>query len=67
VVTAVDLTSEQESRLTAALTDIYGRPIALRTAVDPAVRGGLAIRVGDEVIDGTISSRLAAARAALTS
>ncbi|HZE50108.1 MAG TPA: F0F1 ATP synthase subunit delta [Jatrophihabitantaceae bacterium] len=67
VVTAVELTSEQESRLTAALTDIYGRPIALRTAVDPAVRGGLAIRVGDEVIDGTISSRLAAARAALTS
>jgi len=65
VVTAVELTPEQQSRLTAALAEIYGRPIALRTAVDPRVRGGLAIRVGDEVIDGTVSSRLAAARAAL--
>jgi F0F1-type ATP synthase delta subunit len=30
------------------------------------VRGGLVIRIGDEVIDGTVASRLAAARAALT-
>jgi F-type H+-transporting ATPase subunit delta len=67
VVSAVELTSEQERRLAATLADIYARPIALRTAVDPAVRGGLSIRVGDEIIDGTVASRLAAARAALTS
>lgn len=67
VVTAVELTPEQASRLGELLAEIYGRPIEIRAAVDPTVRGGLSIRVGDEVIDGTVSSRLAAARAALTS
>jgi len=67
VVTAVELTPEQASRLGELLAEIYGRPIEIRAAVDPTVRGGLSVRVGDEVIDGTVSSRLAAARAALTS
>jgi F0F1-type ATP synthase delta subunit len=47
------------------LSDLYGRPIEVRTSIEPAVQGGLAIRVGDEVIDGTVASRFAAARAAL--
>ncbi|MCB0202878.1 MAG: F0F1 ATP synthase subunit delta, partial [Anaerolineae bacterium] len=33
--------------------------------IDPAVLGGLAVAVGDEVIDGTLSSRLAAAETKL--
>ena len=66
VVTAVPLTPQQENRLAAQLTDLYGRQITLRVAIDPSVRGGLVIRIGDDVIDGTVSSRLAAARAALT-
>ena len=65
VVSAVGLTDEQESRLAAVLSQLYGRPIAVHTAIDPAVQGGLAVRVGDEVIDGTIASRFAAVRAAL--
>ena len=65
VVSAVGLTDEQESRLAAVLSQLYGRSIAVHTAIDPAVQGGLAIRVGDEVIDGTIASRFAAVRAAL--
>jgi F-type H+-transporting ATPase subunit delta len=52
--------------LEAALTEMYGRAISVRTAVEPTVRGGLVIRVGDEVIDGSIAAQLAAARAALT-
>jgi F-type H+-transporting ATPase subunit delta len=66
VVTAVPLTEQQEIRLAARLTEMYGRQITVRTAIDPAVRGGLVIRIGDDVIDGTVASRLAAARAALT-
>jgi F-type H+-transporting ATPase subunit delta len=66
VVTAVPLTEQQEDRLAARLTEMYGRQVTVRTAIDPAVRGGLVIRIGDEVIDGTVASRLAAARAALT-
>jgi len=64
VVSAVELSAGQQSRLAAALSAMYGRPINIRTAVDPAVRGGLVIRVGDEVIDGSIAARLATARAA---
>jgi len=65
VLTAAALTQEQETRLSNVLTQIYGRSINVRAAVDSNIRGGLHVRVGDEVIDGSVSSRLAAARAAL--
>ena len=67
VISAVELTAEQQSRLGATLTQLYGRPISVRTAVEPDVQGGLVVRVGDEVIDGSVSAQLAAARAALAS
>lgn len=66
VLTASPLTVDQESRLATALTSMYGRQISVRSAVDPSVQGGLHVRVGDEVIDGTVSSKIAGARAALT-
>lgn len=64
VIAATELTPEQTERLAATLRQLYGRDINIRTAVDPRVRGGLVVRVGDEVIDGTVATRLAAARAA---
>ncbi|HEV2887759.1 MAG TPA: F0F1 ATP synthase subunit delta [Jatrophihabitans sp.] len=64
VLSATELTPEQTERLAATLTRLYGREINVRTAVDESVQGGLVVRVGDEVIDGSIASRLAAARAA---
>jgi F-type H+-transporting ATPase subunit delta len=67
VISAVALTDQQENRLAEVLSGIYGRSISVRTAVEPSVRGGLIIRVGDEIIDGSVSSQLAAARAALAS
>jgi F-type H+-transporting ATPase subunit delta len=65
VISAVPLTEAQETRLSAALGAMYGRTISLRTAVDPSVRGGLLIHVGNEVIDGSVATRLTEARAAL--
>jgi F-type H+-transporting ATPase subunit delta len=62
---AVALSSEQEEQLAASLSSTYGRPIGVRTQIDPSVLGGLVIRVGDELIDGSVASRLAAARSAL--
>jgi F-type H+-transporting ATPase subunit delta len=61
VTTAVELTVAQEQRLTRVLGRLYGRPIGLQVTVDPDVLGGLVIRVGDEVIDGSIAHRLEAA------
>jgi F-type H+-transporting ATPase subunit delta len=65
VISAVPLTEAQQRRLAESLTELYGRVISVRTAIDSTVRGGLVIRVGDELIDGSIASRLAAARTAL--
>jgi F-type H+-transporting ATPase subunit delta len=65
VTSAVPLTDAQQHRLAATLSELYGRPISVRTALDPRVRGGLVVRVGDEVIDGSIATRFANARAAL--
>ena len=63
--TAVILTDEQTERLASALGTLYGRPMVVRSEVDPSVRGGLIVRVGDEVIDGSVAGRLAAVREAL--
>jgi len=59
---AVELDAAQLDRLEATLTRIYSRPVALHVEVDPALRGGLVIKIGDEVIDGSVAGRLAALR-----
>jgi F-type H+-transporting ATPase subunit delta len=52
------LAADQETRLQSSLTRIYGREVSLQVDVDPTVLGGLEVRIGDEVIDGTVSRRL---------
>ncbi|MGK2882436.1 MAG: F0F1 ATP synthase subunit B/delta [Mycobacterium sp.] len=65
VTAAADLSDAQRARLTEVLTRIYGHPVAVQLHVDPELLGGLSIAVGDEVIDGSISSRLTAAQTQL--
>ncbi len=62
----VGLTEAQQTRLAAALTRIYGRPVTLAVSVDPSLLGGAVVRVGDEIIDGSVASRLATTRRTLT-
>jgi F-type H+-transporting ATPase subunit delta len=59
---ATPLTDGQRERLTAALAAIYGHGIQLNVVQDPRVVGGMSVLIGDEFIDGTLSSRLAALR-----
>lgn len=63
---AAPLTAAQEKRLADALARIYGRAVSVQVEVDPEQLGGLVIRVGDEVIDGSIATRLAQARQELS-
>ncbi|MGH3794911.1 MAG: F0F1 ATP synthase subunit delta [Pseudonocardiaceae bacterium] len=52
------LSQRQEQRLLDALGQVYQRSISLKVELDPELLGGLVIRVGDEVIDGSIAGRL---------
>ena len=58
VTTAVPLAAEQRDRLAAALARQFGHVVHLNIVVDPAVMGGMRVALGDEIIDGTISTRL---------
>lgn len=62
---AAPLSDSQRQRLTAVLTRIYAHPVSVQLHTDPELLGGLNITVGDEVIDGTLSSKLAAAETKL--
>jgi ATP synthase F0 subunit b/ATP synthase F1 delta subunit len=62
---AAELSDGQRSRLTDVLGRIYGHPVAVQLEIDTELLGGLLISVGDEVINGTLASRLAAAEAQL--
>ncbi len=62
---AAELSDAQRTRLTEVLSRIYSHPVSVQLHTDPALLGGLSISVGDEVIDGSLSTRLAAARTRL--
>ncbi len=56
------LDDDQRDRLAAALNEIYQRDVQVNVVVDPSVVGGMRVQVGDEVIDGSLASRLDEAR-----
>ncbi len=64
---AVALTSAQRSRLIDALTATYGHTVYLNVVLDPRVTGGMTVRVGDELIDGSVATRLGEAQRRLAS
>ncbi len=59
---ATALTAKQRGRLAAALSAAYGHDVHLNIVIDPQVLGGMSIRIGDELIDGSTASRLAELR-----
>lgn len=59
---AVPLSNSERDRLAAALAAAFGHDIHLDVLVDPGVLGGISVRIGDEFIDGSVASRLAALR-----
>jgi F-type H+-transporting ATPase subunit delta len=59
---AIELTVEQRGRLAAVLADVYGRDVHLNVVLDPHVIGGMSVRISDELIDGSMASRLAGLR-----
>lgn len=63
---AVDLDAGQRQRLETALSALQGRDVRLNVVIDPEVVGGIVVHVGEDVIDGSVASRLEQARRAVT-
>jgi F-type H+-transporting ATPase subunit delta len=56
--TAVPLTAAQLAALEKALEQRTGKDIELTTSVDPSLMGGILVRIGDTVLDGTVKGKL---------
>lgn len=65
VTSAQELSENQREVLAGKLEQIYGQAIAIHSEVDPSLLGGMVIRVGDEVIDGSTRGKLTRLRADL--
>lgn len=61
VTAVIPLTEAQRERLTAILARGYGKQVRLNVELDPSLIGGMTIRVGDDIIDGSLATRLAEA------
>jgi F-type H+-transporting ATPase subunit delta len=61
VTSAVLLDEQQQEALAEALKHEFDRDVRLQLVVDPDIVGGLTVRVGDELIDGSVLRHLAAA------
>lgn len=59
VFAASPLSDAQSERLASALSQRYGTRVSLNTVVDPTVVGGVRVQIADDVIDASVSSRLA--------
>ena len=59
--TAIELSDKQKSELTKALSKEVGQNVRINIEIDPRVLGGISIRFRDELIDGTVISRMAEA------
>ncbi len=57
-VTTVPLKNEDKVALEEKLSKLTGKKIILKNEMDPTIIGGMLIRMGDKVIDGTVQGRL---------
>jgi F-type H+-transporting ATPase subunit delta len=62
---AAPISQAQQDRLAAALDKQVGQPVRMNIEIDPAVLGGVSVKFADEMVDGSVSNRLAGAARAL--
>lgn len=59
VASAVDLNDKEKGELNQVLSKLTGKKVRSTYVVDPSLIGGVVVRIGDKVIDGSIRTRLA--------
>jgi F-type H+-transporting ATPase subunit delta len=62
---AAPMSQAQQDRLEAALDKQVGQPVRMNIEIDPSVLGGVSVKFADEMVDGSVSNRLAGAARAL--
>ena len=65
VTTAVKLTDKEVEAVTESLRKVMGQKVAVNLSVDPAVIGGMIVRVGSRMIDSSIRTKLQRLRLAM--
>ena len=65
VTTALPLSESQEQALAAKLAAMTGKTIKIRQHVDSEILGGIVVRVGDKLLDGSLSHQLSVLQADL--
>ncbi len=65
VTTAVALTADQKKGVASALRQALGKDPEITTRVDPAILGGMRVRVGSRLFDASLKSKLDSLKFAL--
>jgi F-type H+-transporting ATPase subunit delta len=60
VTSAIPLSSDDVSAVTQKLTQLTNGPVTVTTEIDESILGGLVVRIGDRLIDGSTKSKLIA-------
>ena len=55
---ASDLDTAERVRIEGNLTQQYGEGLSFKYSVDPALLGGIKVRIGDDVWDGSVQAKL---------
>ena len=58
VASAVPLEDAEQQRISEFIAALIGKEVVMESRVDPSILGGLVIRVGDRLIDGSTRTRL---------
>ncbi|MBC7074569.1 MAG: F0F1 ATP synthase subunit delta [Syntrophomonadaceae bacterium] len=58
LVSAQEISDEEIKSLSEALSATTGKTVQLKPTVDPSLLGGVKIRIGDQIIDGTVTKKL---------
>ncbi|MBI4675849.1 MAG: ATP synthase F1 subunit delta [Chloroflexi bacterium] len=67
VTSTIELTGEEKGKLEARVRQQYGADLAFDYRLDPAILGGVVVRIGDVVIDGSVAGKLAVMKQKLQS
>lgn len=58
VVSAAELSPETEKKIAARIQEATGRRVEMARRVDPSILGGLVLRIGDVIVDGSVKARI---------